>query len=160
MAKGKTTMTKTDILGTMQLYSEVLGGLLAEGRTVKTPTGSFSLNAAGSIASLDDSFLPLIRLVESANGVAGGTIIIGGLLLAKGSRLRFDANDQRQGLFYLAEDGTETRAPYFPVNLPASIMAAVPTELPPGTFSLAERTAPNGKDLREGRYDGVVIAGS
>ncbi len=37
-------------------------------------------------------------------------------------------------------------------------MAAVPAELPPGNFSLAVRTAPNGKDIREGRYDGVVIS--
>jgi hypothetical protein len=58
MAQGRTTLTKTEILGCMQLYGEELVKLLSEGRAVKTPTGSFFLSAAGSMDSLDESFLP------------------------------------------------------------------------------------------------------
>jgi len=58
MAKGRTTLTKTDILATMQLYKEELQKLLAEGMTVKTPTGAFYLSAKGCMEALDESFLP------------------------------------------------------------------------------------------------------
>ena len=58
MAKGRTTLTKTDILAAMQLYREELQKQLSEGKTVKTPTGAFSLCAAGTMESLDESFLP------------------------------------------------------------------------------------------------------
>ena len=58
MSKGRTTLSKTDILATMQLYKEELQRQLAEGKTVKTPTGSFFLCASGSMDSLDESFLP------------------------------------------------------------------------------------------------------
>jgi hypothetical protein len=58
MATGRTTLTKTDILAALQLFKEELQRQLAEGRTVKTPTGAFYLCAAGSLESLDESFLP------------------------------------------------------------------------------------------------------
>jgi hypothetical protein len=58
MAKGRTTLTKTDILAAMQLYREELQRQLAEGKTVKTPTGAFYLCAGGSMAAIDDPFLP------------------------------------------------------------------------------------------------------
>jgi hypothetical protein len=58
MAKGRTTLTKTDIVAAMQLYKEETIKQLADGKTVKTPTGSFYLCAAGSMASLDEAFLP------------------------------------------------------------------------------------------------------
>jgi hypothetical protein len=58
MAKGRTTLTMTDIMAAMQLYKEEMQKQLAEGKTVKTPTGSFFLSAAGSMESLDESYLP------------------------------------------------------------------------------------------------------
>jgi len=58
MAKGRTTLTQTDIVAAMQLYKEELQKQLAEGKTVKTPTGTFFLSAAGSMESLDESYLP------------------------------------------------------------------------------------------------------
>jgi hypothetical protein len=58
MANGRTTLSQIDILAVMQLYKEEIKKQLAEGKTVKTPTGSFFLSAAGSMDSLDESFLP------------------------------------------------------------------------------------------------------
>jgi hypothetical protein len=58
MAKGRTTLSRTDILATMQLYKEELQKQLSEGKTVKTPTGSFYLCAAGSLESIDESYVP------------------------------------------------------------------------------------------------------
>jgi hypothetical protein len=61
MAKGRTTLTKTDIVAAMQLYREELESLLADGMTVKTPTGSFYACASGCMDSMDESFLPGVQ---------------------------------------------------------------------------------------------------
>jgi hypothetical protein len=58
MGAGRTTLSQTDIVAAMQLYKEELQKLLAEGKTVKTPTGSFYMCASGSMESLDESYQP------------------------------------------------------------------------------------------------------
>jgi DNA-binding domain/Domain of unknown function (DUF4469) with IG-like fold len=58
MAAGRTALSQVEILGAMRLYKEELQKLLADGKTVKTPTGSFFMSAAGSMESLDESYLP------------------------------------------------------------------------------------------------------
>ena len=55
---GRTTLTRTDIIAAMQLFSEELGRQLAEGKSVKTPVGSFYLCASGSMATPDEAFTP------------------------------------------------------------------------------------------------------
>ena len=61
MAKSNTTLTRPDIFASMDLYKQVLVNQLAEGKAVKTPTGSFFLCASGSMETIDDSFLPRRR---------------------------------------------------------------------------------------------------
>ncbi len=58
MAAGRTALSQIEILGAMRLYKEELQKQLAEGRTVKTPTGSFYMSASGSMESIDESYLP------------------------------------------------------------------------------------------------------
>ncbi len=58
MAEGRTTLSRVDILAAMQLFKEELQKQLAEGKTVKTPIGSFYMCAAGSMGSLDEPYLP------------------------------------------------------------------------------------------------------
>ena len=58
MAEGRTTLSRIDILAAMQLFKEELQKQLAEGKTVKTPIGSFYMSAAGSMGSLDEPYLP------------------------------------------------------------------------------------------------------
>jgi len=58
MAAGRTTLSQIDILAAMQLFKEELQRQLVEGKTVKTPIGSFYMSAAGSMASLDEPYLP------------------------------------------------------------------------------------------------------
>ena len=67
MAQGRTTVTRIDILGVMELLSAELRRLLADGKSVKTPMGTFSLLASGSMSSVDDAFLP--RDAASGHGV-------------------------------------------------------------------------------------------
>ena len=58
MAEGRMTLSRIDILAAMQLFKEELQKQLAEGKTVKTPIGSFYMSAAGSMLSLDEPYLP------------------------------------------------------------------------------------------------------
>jgi hypothetical protein len=198
MASGRTTLTKTDILAAMQLYKEELQRQLAEGKTVKTPTGSFFLSASGSMETLDDSFLPgvkennhdvrlhhrpdksledaivaqlrivreervdlgvpCLREVKAAGESGTDAIRAGELVTVKGLRLRFEAADQKQGLFFVDAAGAETRSPYYPMILPSTLMAGVPQGLAAGSYALILRAAVNGKDVREARLEGVTVA--
>ena len=58
MAKGRTTITAPDIAGTLMLLKEELAKLLADGRYVKTPFGSFHVSACGTFEDEDQAFIP------------------------------------------------------------------------------------------------------
>ena len=197
MAQGRTTLSKTEILGAMQLYMEELEKQLVEGRTVKTPTGSFFLCAAGSLESVDEAFLPKdqasghevrlhhrmdrsfeqsilshleivreekvdlavprIKAVVTAGTEPLGALLPGGMLQVQGLRLRFDPKDARQGVFFVAASGAEERSPFYPMIQPSVVLASLPASLPVGTYAVALRAAVNGKDLREARFEGLVV---
>lgn len=198
MAKGRTTLTKTDILAAMQLYKEELQRQLAEGKTVKTPTGSFFLCAGGTMENLDESFLPWdktnnheirlhhkpersfeaaikeglktvreekpdlgapsITLVRSTADETPDTIRPGDIIQVRGLRLRFEAKDPGQGIFFVSESGTEQRSPFYPMILPRTILASVPQALAPGLYAVEVRAAVNGKVVKADSFGGVVIA--
>ena len=42
--------------------------------------------------------------------------------------------------------------------LPGSVLASVPATLAAGTYAVVLRAAVNGKDVTEGRFEGVVIS--
>jgi hypothetical protein len=197
MAQGRTTLSKTEILACMQLYMEELEKQLVEGRTVKTPTGSFFLCAAGSLESVDDAFLPrdpssghevrlhhrpersfeesiLSRLeivreekvdlavprimtVLTAGDDPLSALLPGGMIQVKGSRLRFDPKEARQGVFFIAQSGAEERSPFCPMIQPGVVLASLPASLPVGTYAVALRATVNGHDLREARFEGLIV---
>jgi hypothetical protein len=198
MAKGRTTISQIDIIAVMQLYKEELQKQLAEGKTVKTPTGSFFLCAAGSLDSPGESYLPKdrtnnheIRLhhrpekrfenlildeletvreerpdlsVPSLRSVAAaceedsGTIRSGGLVRIKGLRLRFDPKESGQGVFFADSAGIESRSTLYPLILPGTVIAGVPSILAAGSYAIVLRAAVNGKDVREARFEGLTIS--
>ena len=58
MASGRTTLTKPDIAGCLELLTEEVMKLVADGKYVKFPLGSFYLCAAGKLDSADQAFTP------------------------------------------------------------------------------------------------------
>jgi hypothetical protein len=198
MSRYPTTLSKADIVAAMALYREILVLQLAEGKTVKTPTGSFCLFAAGTMDAVDEAFLPKdqdknhevrlhhradkafedevlldlqlereerpdlgapkLKSADPAGGDQGTPLSPGGIVSLKGLRLRFDPKDLKQGLFFVSAGGEETRSPYYPLILPASVMAGVPEALAAGGYALVFRAAVNGKDIKESRLDGVTLA--
>jgi len=197
MARGRTTLTRTEVDAAMQLYGEELIRLLSEGKAVKTPTGTFFFSASGSLPSIDASFLPDtpstnhgIRLHHKADrsfedaaklelsterderpdrsvpvlnvvGVAGegqpdSPLHVADTAEIKGLRLRFDAADPSQGVFFVDPTGTETRSSRYSLVLPATVHALVPAGLSPGDYKVKLRAAVNGKDVTEGVFKGEV----
>ena len=57
MSTGRTTVTKTDIVATMQLFIEELCKELARGSAVKLPFGTLYLSASGTFDEVDQPFI-------------------------------------------------------------------------------------------------------
>jgi len=66
MASGRTTLTKPDITGCLQLFGEELIRLVADGKHVKTPVGSFYLAASGRLETKNQPFTPGIGTLDHA----------------------------------------------------------------------------------------------
>ncbi|MCV9385991.1 DNA-binding domain-containing protein [Reichenbachiella ulvae] len=79
------------------------------------------------------------------------TLSAGGVGELRGSRLKFDASDQQQGVFFIAADGTETRATQYFRNKPSNVILGVPEGLAAGPYRLEVRTIfTNNKSIRKG----------
>jgi hypothetical protein len=83
---------------------------------------------------------------------SNSVITPGGMAQIVGHRLKFDAADPGQGIFFTAEDGTATRVDMLGKNNPAELMFLTPASLAPGDYTLAVRAA-FGKSTREGQLD-------
>jgi hypothetical protein len=64
MASGRTTLTKPDITGCLQLFVEEITRLVADGKHVKTPVGSFYLAASGRLETKNQPFTPGIGTLD------------------------------------------------------------------------------------------------
>jgi hypothetical protein len=70
----------------------------------------------------------------------------------KGSILKFDLEDAQQGIFFIADDGTETKASNVIKNKPSELLFFVPEGLTTGTFQVEVRAILHkGKTLKKGR---------
>lgn len=86
-----------------------------------------------------------------------GRAFPGEIIRVEGTRLEFDRNDERQGVFFV--NGAATRVAEYHVIKNRFIVATVPASLEPGPYTLAVRTMPNGKEISEGRLkDEFTIA--
>ncbi len=69
-----------------------------------------------------------------------------------GHRLKFDATDEQQGVFFIAADGSAARASRVMRNKPADLMFMVPDGLAAGDYTLEVRTVMTTQgELRAGR---------
>ena len=58
MATGRTTLSKPDITGCLQLMVEEIVNLVVDGKHVKTPFGAFYLSASGKLDTVAQPFSP------------------------------------------------------------------------------------------------------
>ena len=80
----------------------------------------------------------------------------GNIAQVRGSRLKFDATDEQQGIFLIATDNTETKVTTVSRNKPAQLDFLVPA-LAAGEYRLVIRTLfSNTKTIRSGQSDFVL----
>ena len=82
----------------------------------------------------------------------------GGVVQLTGSRLKFDAKDASQGIFFVPETGNPVRASVIAENKPARLMAIIPADLAAGTYYIEVRTkiigsSQKSKTLKTGKFD-------
>ncbi|MBP3365571.1 MAG: DUF4469 domain-containing protein [Treponema sp.] len=88
----------------------------------------------------------------------------GGILRLTGSRLKFDASDEAQGVFLIPADGGDAvRCAVVAENKPARLMVMVPADIKPGAYYAEVRTKTGSnrqltKMLKTGRFSKLLEA--
>ncbi|MBP3365932.1 MAG: DUF4469 domain-containing protein [Treponema sp.] len=195
--KRGTTLTKADVSAVLQVFSEVVCELTADGSAVNTPLFSTSFSVSGVFSGMADSFdrarhsisvnvNPGTALREAAksvktekteaaatepyiteaadivSGSVNATLTAGGILRLTGSRLKFDALDEAQGVFLVpAEGGEAVKCAVVAENKPARVMIMVPADVKPGAYYAEVRTKLFGnggtsKTQRMGRFSKLL----
>ena len=99
------------------------------------------------IASTD----PYITEVKDVvSDTVNAALTKGGIVQITGSRLKFDAKDETQGIFFVPETGTAVRAAVIAENKPARLTALIPQTLDAGIRYIEIRTKmlDNNKSLK------------
>ena len=99
----------------------------------------------------------ITEVADIVSGKVNEVLTKGGVVQLTGSRLKFDAKDTAQGIFFVPETGNPVRASVIAENKPARVMAIIPADLPAGTYYIEVRTkiAEGGKalkNLKTGRF--------
>jgi hypothetical protein len=85
------------------------------------------------------------------------TLTPGGVARVTGVNLKFDPDDPEQGVFFLAEDGAETRAETYARIKPGEVILVAPSELAAGAYELEVRAHVYGsKHLRSGSLEKIL----
>ena len=100
----------------------------------------------------------ITEVTDIVTGTANTTLTKGGVVQLVGSRLKFDAKDAAQGIFFVPETGEAVRATVIAENKPARLMAIIPADLAAGTYYVEVRTkiigsSQKSKTLKTGRFD-------
>ncbi|MGP1601739.1 DNA-binding domain-containing protein [Treponema sp.] len=100
----------------------------------------------------------ITEVTDIVTGAVNTTLTKGGVVQLVGSRLKFDAKDEAQGIFFVPETGEAVRAAVIAENKPARLMAIIPADLPAGTYYIEVRTkiigsSQKSKTLKTGRFD-------
>ena len=100
----------------------------------------------------------ITEVTDIVTGTVNTSLTKGGVVQLVGSRLKFDAKDTAQGIFFVPETGEAVRAAVIAENKPARLMAIIPADLAAGTYYVEVRTkiigsSQKSKTLKTGRFD-------
>lgn len=99
--------------------------------------------------------LPELRkFIDFVSDTTNTTLTPGGGGRLQGSSLKVDKDDPKQGVFFVATDGTATRVTQLMRNKPSELIFMIPNNLPAGAYTVEVRTvfSENG-DIRTGRLN-------
>ncbi len=118
---------------------------------------------AGASVAKQETIKPtpaLLEYVDLGSGETNGTITPDNIGTINGHRLKFDPTEPAEGIFFIADDNSETKATAIQKNKPGQLVFLVPT-LASGTYHLEVR-AIFGKETqpRTGRLEEeLTVAG-
>ena len=100
----------------------------------------------------------ITEVTDIVSGKTNEVLTKGGVVQITGSRLKFDAKDASQGIFFVPETGNPVRASVIAENKPARLMAIIPADLAAGTYYIEVRTkiigsSQKSKTLKTGKFD-------
>ena len=82
----------------------------------------------------------ITEVTDIVSGKVNEVLTKGGVVQLVGARLKFDAKDTAQGIFFVPETGAPVRAAVIAENKPARLMAIIPADLAAGTYYIEVRT--------------------
>ena len=99
----------------------------------------------------------ITEVADVVSGKVNEILTKGGVVQLVGSRLKFDAKDAVQGIFFVPETGEAVRATVIAENKPARLMAIIPAGLKAGTYYIEVRTKISSspkplKNVKTGRF--------
>ena len=99
-----------------------------------------------------------MEVKDVVSGKTNDILTKGGVVQLVGSRLKFDAKDAVQGIFFVPETGEAVRATVIAENKPARLVAIIPADLPADTYYIEVHTKilegnKSGKTLKTGRFN-------
>ena len=99
----------------------------------------------------------ITEVADIVSGKVNEVLTKGGVVQLVGSRLKFDAKDAAQGIFFVPETGEAVRAAVIAENKPARVMAIIPADLAVGTYYIEVRSKHSGggkplKAVKAGRF--------
>ena len=99
----------------------------------------------------------ITEVTDIVSGKVNEVLTKGGVVQLVGSRLKFDAKDAAQGIFFVPETGNPVRATVIAENKPARLMAIIPADLAAGTYYIEVRSKHSGggkplKAVKAGRF--------
>ncbi|WP_321308862.1 DNA-binding domain-containing protein [Marinifilum fragile] len=93
----------------------------------------------------------LQQFIDLKTNVVNESFTAGQIASIRGSLLKFDTEDPKQGIFFIASDGTETRIENVVKNKPSELLFFIPESLSSGSFTVEVRTVlQNTKTIRKG----------
>ena len=99
----------------------------------------------------------ITEVKDVVSGKTNDILTKGGVVQLVGARLKFDAKDTAQGIFFVPETGEAVRAAVIAENKPARLMAIIPADLAAGTYYIEVRTKYSGggtklKTVKKGSF--------
>ena len=127
---------------------------ISAGTALKAALGKIKCEKTGTTST--DPYINEVKDIVS--GTVNAELTKGAVVQITGSRLKFDAKDAVQGIFFIPETGNPVRAAVIAENKPARLMAIIPADLAAGTYYIEVRTKilegnKSGKTLKTGRFN-------
>ena len=95
----------------------------------------------------------LLEFTDLNSAERNSILTPGGMGQVVGHRLKFDAEDATQGIFFVAADDSETEVTVVGRNMPAELMFLIPDGLTAGDYTLEVRAGFGEDDVRSGALD-------